>query len=917
MVSFIKSIGLNLCSIPGYFLRQTRAKISRSDISPSSDKENGKIDATWAVALVKGKQLYAQNWQNSFWKAISSKFSQKTYTTVGNLIYELYILNENVLEWKVKDNMTLGQFLFEDERGSNLFYKMIVKGYFPLESIEEKDRIKFALSFIESEGIEISDGIQHFGIKDQEALLQIAHKCLEHEMLSLNSIDNIKNFGFKDQKSSILSLLEASIRKNRDIENCVEKLKITDKAELIKLAKLWSEQKEIYRFSFFDTFSKQSIPPWDKRDWLEVISVAIKEHPKALLQDSASWEHSIDPLEVVKLIVQTHPEVALQEVAQTKFLNPMRDEDIFEIIKIAIKKIHAENQEVREELESLDTLFKQIANYRSPQARKNIIQLLFNFENVLFLKKWAQLIKGKEKKAVVHTMIPTLLTLSSTQDETHLHADKVSKFMDIIHKERTYFKKASNMHLLVNFLIQLNLCSYNRNFEDTSLIISQVFSDKSSDDRLRLLTTLLYLHKEDAIDFEKPISNEILSKMCHELICEVLHIDKKKFGGLKSFDQLYKERVEDRFRDKDALMVYAGKINSLEDPYVKKAMQEAFSEFVNALLKNEFYQLRNQSPQIHGILKLKGGEALVKMWNDHPKFEPLTEYLQENGDKNISFSVQFEKFLTEKLLADNHIERFSQRLPFLARFLNKKSSPLEILRDIEKIPSDKNSLELQKCCLELLLCKNKDDKLLANLQDLLKILKGKEPKIWDEFTRDVVSLVNSFKVLHKENMTIGITNDPCDMFMLGRETGGCQSIDGDPEYNKCALAYVIDGKNCAIAIKDKDGSMKARAILRLLIDENTNKPVLFLERHYLSISHPSLSEAITSYAIKYAKRLSLTLLATKELPRGKVYKKHGWVVSLGSNAPFEYSDAAGGRTDGRFTVPGSAVLYDPITDKIS
>ena len=905
MVSFIKAIGLSLSSMTGSHFIQTRAQIQRKAISPNSDKERGKLDTPWAVGLVKGMNLYKQNWQNSFWKAVSNSPSTNA-STLGDLIFEVYMLNEDVLEWEVQDGFTLNEFFSEHPK---LCYEMIVNKHFPIESIEEKDRIALALMCLEEKG-NINAVIQCFGIQNEQALLDIAHRSLAKDKLWGYSLENIKNFGFKDQKS-IYSLLEARAGKFQDgVISSVLSLDITDKAELIKLAKLCSETKET-TYSFFEIFSNQSKPAWSKEDWWEAISVAIKNDPRALLQRHTSWEYSIEPLEILRVIARTHPQIAMSEGVRVNFVNPLKNEDLVEIFQIAFKQVCGGDVHLEADLKSLDILLKQIINYRSPQVRKSIFKLLSNFEDKNFLKSWSLLIKGNSKNAVVHTMIPALLALSRTQDVRAPFTKDVFNFIDTIRKERDHFKNASNMHLLVNFLVQVNSTQL---FADLHrvFIIKQVFADKDISYRLSSLTTFLYLQQEGAIAKYDPITNEILNKMCHELVCGTFKLNKKNFGGVKEFDALWHTRVESKFRDKDALMVYAGKINMLGSGD-KEVMQTAFSQFITALLKDEYYQLRNQSPQMLAIRKLKGGEALAKEWSTPPQFEALSSFLQATGTKDIPFAKQFKKFLKEKLLADHHVEGFSKRLPYLDNYLNKKRSKRELLKDIEKIPSEKRSpeIELQKCCLELSLSKNKDDKLLENLQETLKTLVDKQPKIWDELHRDVTVFVSSLKMINKENMTIGVTNDPCDMLLLARETGGCQSIDGDPELNKCALAYVIDGKNCAVAIKDKDGRIKARAILRLLIDEKTKRPVLFLERHYLSINDPSLSEAINSYAIKYAKGLSLTLLTTDAVPAKSVYKKHGPIVSVGSNAPFEYSDAGGGRTEGSYTIPSSLVLYDP------
>ena len=153
------------------------------------------------------------------------------------------------------------------------------------------------------------------------------------------------------------------------------------------------------------------------------------------------------------------------------------------------------------------------------------------------------------------------------------------------------------------------------------------------------------------------------------------------------------------------------------------------------------------------------------------------------------------------------------------------------------------------------------------------------------------------------------TDDPCDLMLAGTEvTGSCQRVGGDPNLNKCLMAYVADGKNRMIALKDPvTGRIIARSVIRLLLDKITNRPVMFLERVYPSLADTKQRGAIIAYAKKHVQKLDVPLL-TQEAAKGTSYP--GEVVSLGGQAPFEYEDAGDGVIRGSVYALGELFRLD-------
>ena len=929
----VSEIDLSYCSLPVYYPvspKETQV-VSRTTISPSTEARI-KLDFSMWIGLAKIKEL-----QDTFWKDFSliieldkstteqdTEYFKEKWKILGkaqrSLAALIRMVGKDFLERNIKENMTIGQFFLKEKYGTVLSNLLITQESVPASFFTQKDRLALAWKYIELDH-DIGFHIHKYNIEDQQELWKLFEKNLANAPINSLNVNEcprlvcINNFGLKDI-NKVLFLLEAAIVKwPQSVVDAIRNLKLSDPVALVKFTKLLTQSPIFNSFSYLWIFCNQSSIPWSDEDWCDILRTAESCKKLEDFFGECYWQSIIEPQKILKFCLEINPSEAITQAILKHFNEPIKEDIIFDIFCAGIKKTHAQNSNLSGEINALFELINLIKNFRSPLSRKEIINQLADFTNEAFLKNWAGLIKGKKRKdAVTHTMIPALLLLSCTKTKEFSQVEGVvSDFINSVRKERYHFRNAHTMHLLVKFLLKLN-GSNELSLDQKIGILSQVFVDKDISARLRSLTMFLYLDKGTLIAKSEPIAKEDLMLMCHNLVSDAFHVDKEEFGGDEAFDALYIKRVEDRFRDKDALMVYAGKINALESPG-KEAMQQAYSKFVNALLSDNYYSLRNQSPQMIALMKLKGGEAIAKIWNDSPLFEPLSNYIGEESSETVSFSLQFKKFLKEKLQTDNHIKDLPKHLPYLNEFLSHGKSVEALLKELS-IEKDSPKIQLQKCCLKLCQSDNKDDKLLADLAEILNNLKDEEKTIWDEFQRDISAFSSSLSDTLDSNMTIGITNDPCDMLLLAREAGGCQTIDGEPETNKSALAYVIDGKNSAIVIKDKEGRIKARAILRLLFDKKTKKPVLFLERHYcLGVANNQLNKAINSYAITYAtNKLSVPLLTTEAIlfeDDKDGYTKYGPIVSVGSNAPYEYSDAGGGQNEGKFTIPSSFVMYDP------
>ena len=150
-----------------------------------------------------------------------------------------------------------------------------------------------------------------------------------------------------------------------------------------------------------------------------------------------------------------------------------------------------------------------------------------------------------------------------------------------------------------------------------------------------------------------------------------------------------------------------------------------------------------------------------------------------------------------------------------------------------------------------------------------------------------------------------------DFLLMGTEVhNSCQRIDGDPKLIKCLLAYILDGKNKVILVKDTLGKIVARTVLRIMWDKAQKCPVLFMERLYTKGINKEFSILIRKGCETLAKKMKLTLVANKnDFPSGLPY--NGELFALGGPCPFEYvDDLQEILSEGKFTIQNCNIICD-------
>jgi len=375
----------------------------------------------------------------------------------------------------------------------------------------------------------------------------------------------------------------------------------------------------------------------------------------------------------------------------------------------------------------------------------------------------------------------------------------------------------------------------------------ELLSTVNNKQHLGIVQVLCALKREDLLLIPDILFSELLRRcLSEDPYLGLQGIDPKKY--LETFGNM---------RIPLAWATYEAGLTRIGDVEVQKEFRRFFVSVLNNTVTQERYRTDN-SPHLKKIEETSP-EVFTKWQTAIPSFT-----LDKLNERAFSFAP----FLKDKI-HDRHLV-------------------------FEQLPN-----EIQILCNEL-----KGEFSQEKLFVLLEQLKASDQFPFPEFIHDIESLIQvlSRPIENKEYIVVD-TDNWQDLYLSGTEVpGSCQRVDGDPDLNKCLLAYVMDGKNRMVAVKDPSGKIVARALIRHLWDITNQKPVIFLDRFYPQPC--AFEEAITQMALLKAKALNIPLISD----RGEAYA--GKVVSLGSPSPYEYADASDGvMKGGIFTINSPKLLY--------
>ena len=826
----------------------------------------------------------------------------------------------------------------------------------------QAELVEIAKIAAKQDGENTSKYIGNYGITSQTELVEIAKIAVQSSGLS--TLDHLKEYGIKDQNSLLeivaLGLVHTPVLK---LETCIAYIKKicgTD-FDMPSLSKFRS-----YLKGTWEEVAKTPDPSLRARstEWVEsqqlryacLVHIYVeKKKIEALRKGETPTVESLE--KVVEETLQKQDEIFLQFIhigsleERTAWANKLfgffAKPEIGDLFKelgtvspyhLPVALACASSQDAGAML-SFAWQVKKISRLNEGPTMRQLAVTLLNLSN-------ANLTPDQKKNILVNQLVEhgedihrLLKKLPSRQTderavktiEQKMHIQKIKQESAVLVREFMAVKNgASKDKEKVPYPIKeaeiIKLANTDNSSEIKETILNKLFfKEQRIMERVRLINTLINLDKGAEIAESRSFSLAELRAILQQQIVGIFGLAKEDFATKEDFCNLWSTHIETPLKERypEALFVYAGKINSLPQP-AKGKMKIAFAQFVTAFAKGPqaLRNLRAESPHFKGIEALlrepsedkqaiEKWESFKKQWEDFPPLKSLSACLPAEKTEEKPFSWQFQQLLQTTLVTDKHVANWEKTFPLLQRYLAGVDASALLKESTEGRVSAPEE-ELDRICLRLCTAKTamEMEGLLAELQSGLKQMYKLEGGRWEQWSRDIEGFAKTLREaklrLPKENAyakwKIGITRDPVDMLLLAKETAGCQSIDGTPALNKCALAYVIDHKNSAVVIRDEQGKIKARAILRVLYDKANKTAVLFLERHYASVSDSSLSIALNNYAIEYAKQVGLPLTTTTAVSDSDDDQYDGTIAALGSNAPFEYSDAGGGITNGSFEV---------------
>jgi hypothetical protein len=403
---------------------------------------------------------------------------------------------------------------------------------------------------------------------------------------------------------------------------------------------------------------------------------------------------------------------------------------------------------------------------------------------------------------------------------------------------------------------------------------------KQSLDIIRTLADTQLLPTVLKILDDKYVFTEIVAHFNAQLQTKVFGFERK----IINFYEKYL-RVESTSRIPLSLVTYANNLKGDQSPNTSQELQRLIRSILEGTVQQERYHVEN-NPHLECIAE--NYPAIFYAWQ-----QPQAP-MEKNLDDRKNWSINFLSFLQEKILRDRH---FPEASPSLMQYLLDPKSPY-IIEDLQE--ADK---EVFLLCKDL--CSSSID-FTSKLSILRKLSNALNE---NEFKNDIQALLKSLTAKEQlKSILIVDTDDWQDLFLSGTEVlGSCQRIDGDPSYNVCLMAYVLDGKNRMLAIKDSTNQkILARCILRLLWDTKNNRPALFQERIYPYSCSQEYRDLLNTLAVTRAKDLGLELFTLNQ--NGSLGKKSS-LESLGSCCSYEYADASlGVMRRGVFVIPDAQAV---------
>lgn len=387
---------------------------------------------------------------------------------------------------------------------------------------------------------------------------------------------------------------------------------------------------------------------------------------------------------------------------------------------------------------------------------------------------------------------------------------------------------------------------------------------------------------------------------------------KKIFGiskNLEEFSKLF--RYSERYPG--ALFTYAARLHTLPAEE-REPMIEMLGKYAAAVVDGTYPAIRyDLSGNEHLQTIFHGQKGLLDKWKSSFAIDATAILAKAEESAKAEEPRELVKRLLRQSIFDNHLgPEQSAEYPTLCSLKDWNGASIDkALQEVSSKATSKENMQVEVAILKLLEAGLNANVVKQRLDELYnKLSKFKKDTQFTKDVKDLKGMLEPSKA-SREGWTVHDSDQWEDMLLMGTEVpNSCQKINGEANYNKCLLAYIHDGKNKIIVVKDRQGKIAARAVIRLLWDEKQKQPVLFMERAYAQ-NAPELKTLLLEGCKRKAMDLGVSLVAStrdytdiSKLPNYPFPLK-----SYGGPSPYEYVDALGGiQAKGIFTIDNCRIV---------
>lgn len=762
------------------------------------------------------------------------------------------------------------------------------------------------------DGWRTSSHIKDYGLRDQNQLFEIAKIAAANN--GSTSMD-IKKYGLKDQNQLFEIAKIAAKAHGSVVVEGIKNYGLQDKAQLFEVAKIAAVSS--IRILIFDHLKDFEIQ--DKNQIFEIAKEVAEKCPSNLLGNV----HAIQKLE----LNQDHLfEIAKMTAAQNGWISKdvqaygfKNQSLIFEIARIALK-IPPEKFEERKKELSEPSLIKALEKLLNSTQRYDLTRLLFEQLFEVNGRPDLYYILGTRSFAKKYPLFRLLLTPLL---EGHEASDEI---FSILYRWDSVFatlnaptyKNAPVKLSVINSLYTL-VKEQGLSKEAKADLMVAVFKTGENKETIKeranevnrnlgLIQGIIDLHKVNELNkiignifYDRFPSGTALRECMHNIVQDLVG-DIKVQDFYNKFDKSFLQA-----RQPNAFFIYSCRLlgQTTTSPKERNAFLPHLRALYTAILEGNLSDVRYATKPGDHLSTIFNWNGTIKTTWTRPQTIPLKQNAEPLIQKPIDTSLNVMRYLYEKIIQDQHIDVNEYPILFKClKSLNLKSidSVETYLKQLEsnaqpKEESQNLKVQMQKQLIALIdPSKNTKDRMpiLCNAIDSLK--KILQPD--HQFLKDLENLRKEMQAEGRppsqEKLEAKDSDDWEDLLLCGTEVGSCQSIYASTHYNRCLLNYILDGKNRIVVLKDSKGIIHARAILRLLWDQTSQRPVLFRERLY---KLPGVSEMqIQSlYDLCLAKAKAMSIALVRSPSYDFVEKDLGNypydLMSMNGQAPFEYVDA--------------------------